>query len=240
MLSTQRGRGSKTQARNHVHISVSARHHGRVGAVLEGAQHLKFPPRRFRHRFSEVRFYGISWPLPPLPFPPSSPSSSRRCLLAAFSGQCQKSPCLCEGVARRMWETPSHKHGVCPPLGFQRAFQLKVQRSGSNGWPAHHPAVEDPETKETSLQGSSGERGAANARKPEVHIFVAMFDRIHFIWAVSGGHVANTHAATRPSTEVCYRPRLARSVQTSPTTETLDIEVHAQSVVYFCPRGALE
>ena len=36
--------------------------------------------------------------------------------------QKQQGPCLCEGVAGGRPATPSHKLGLCPPLGFQRAF----------------------------------------------------------------------------------------------------------------------
>ena len=43
-------------------------------------------------------------------------------------GQKQKSPCLCGGVAGRRPATPSHKHRLCPPLGFQLQGPLKVQR----------------------------------------------------------------------------------------------------------------
>ena len=38
--------------------------------------------------------------------------------------QCHDCPCLCESVARRA--TPPHQQGLCPPLGFQRAFQLNI------------------------------------------------------------------------------------------------------------------
>ena len=30
------------------------------------------------------------------------------------------STCLCVGVAGRRLATPSHKHGLCPPFGFQQ------------------------------------------------------------------------------------------------------------------------
>ena len=36
------------------------------------------------------------------------------------------SPCFCEGVAGRRPATPSHKHGLCPPFGFQRAFMWSI------------------------------------------------------------------------------------------------------------------
>ena len=42
--------------------------------------------------------------------------------------QKQYSPCLCESVAGRRPATPSHKHGLCPPLGFQQKGPLRVQR----------------------------------------------------------------------------------------------------------------
>ena len=38
----------------------------------------------------------------------------------------QYSPCLCEGVAGRRPATPSHKHGLCPPFGFQQAFMWSI------------------------------------------------------------------------------------------------------------------
>ena len=38
--------------------------------------------------------------------------------------QCHDCPCLCESVVRRA--TPPHQQGLCPPLGFQRAFQLNI------------------------------------------------------------------------------------------------------------------
>ena len=38
----------------------------------------------------------------------------------------QYSPCLCEGVAGRRPATPSHKHGSCPPFGFQQAFMWSI------------------------------------------------------------------------------------------------------------------
>ena len=40
--------------------------------------------------------------------------------------QKQYSPCLCESVAGRRPATPSHKHGLCPPLGSQLAFLLNI------------------------------------------------------------------------------------------------------------------
>ena len=46
------------------------------------------------------------------------------------AGQKQYSPCFCEGVAGRRPATPSQERGSCPPLGFQPAFLLKVQRWG--------------------------------------------------------------------------------------------------------------
>ena len=38
----------------------------------------------------------------------------------------QYSPCLCEGVAGRRPATPSHKHGLCPPFGFQHTFMWSI------------------------------------------------------------------------------------------------------------------
>ena len=40
--------------------------------------------------------------------------------------QKQHIPCLCESVAGRRPVTPSHKHGLCPPLGSQLAFLLNI------------------------------------------------------------------------------------------------------------------
>ena len=40
--------------------------------------------------------------------------------------QKQYSPCLCESVAGRRPATPSHKNGLCPPLGSQLAFLLNI------------------------------------------------------------------------------------------------------------------
>ena len=38
----------------------------------------------------------------------------------------QHSPYLCESVAGRRPTTPSHKHGLCPPLGSQLVFLLNI------------------------------------------------------------------------------------------------------------------
>ena len=54
------------------------------------------------------------------------------------------SPCLCEGVAGRRPATPSHKHGLCPPLGSQPAFLLNIAGLGrqcSAEGPAEGPKV---------------------------------------------------------------------------------------------------
>ena len=40
-------------------------------------------------------------------------------------GDSQYSPCLCESVAGRR-PTPLHKHGLCPPFGFQQAFMWSI------------------------------------------------------------------------------------------------------------------
>ena len=40
--------------------------------------------------------------------------------------QKQHSPCLCESVAGQRPATPSHKHGLCPPLGSPLAFLLNI------------------------------------------------------------------------------------------------------------------
>ena len=59
--------------------------------------------------------------------------------------QKQHSPCLCESVVGRRPATPSHQHGLCPPLGSQLAFLLNIAgrrpamfsrkaRWGSKGW----------------------------------------------------------------------------------------------------------
>ena len=71
------------------------------------------------------RFNGISCPIPPTP-----PTQDLKEVPAPK--QCQYCPCLCEGVARRRRETPSHKHGLCPPFGFQ--LEGKVQRWGVRVW----------------------------------------------------------------------------------------------------------
>ena len=42
----------------------------------------------------------------------------------------QYSPCSCEGVAGRRPATPSHEHGLCPPLGSQQKGRLRVQKWG--------------------------------------------------------------------------------------------------------------
>ena len=38
----------------------------------------------------------------------------------------QYSPCMCEGVAGRRPATPSHKHSLCPPFGFQQVFMWSI------------------------------------------------------------------------------------------------------------------
>ena len=53
------------------------------------------------------------------------------CAAQCFFGspeQKQYRPCLCEGVAGRRPATPSHKHGIGPPLGSQQKGRLRVQR----------------------------------------------------------------------------------------------------------------
>ena len=48
--------------------------------------------------------------------------------LRDHSEQKQHSPCLCESVAGRRPATPSHKHGLCPPLGVSTG--LSVEHEG--------------------------------------------------------------------------------------------------------------
>ena len=50
----------------------------------------------------------------------------------------QYSPCLWEGVAGRRPATPSHRHGLCPPFGFQPAFHPNIasRRLAMFGWKA--------------------------------------------------------------------------------------------------------
>ena len=54
--------------------------------------------------------------------------------------QKQYCPCLCEGVASRRPATPSHKHGLCPPFGFQQAFMRSIAGPGD----APHEAGDAP------------------------------------------------------------------------------------------------
>ena len=79
-----------------------------------------------------------------------------------FSFFCSSSPLdlpkcqtiiIVRSVAGRRPASPSHKHGSCPPLKFQRAFQLNIARRGrcSAGKPA-----EGPKVRSGSRSGVSG------------------------------------------------------------------------------------
>ena len=49
-----------------------------------------------------------------------------------WDSQC--SPCLCEGVAGRRRVMSAHKHGLCPPFGFQQAFMWSIAGRRCSTW----------------------------------------------------------------------------------------------------------
>ena len=53
-------------------------------------------------------------------------SKTNSCQRDPSPEQKQSCPCLYESVAGRRPATPSHKHGLCPPLGSQLAFLLNI------------------------------------------------------------------------------------------------------------------
>ena len=67
------------------------------------------------------------------------PISSEHFLSEGPTTRAKTIQCLCESVAARRPSTPSHKHGLCPPLGSQLAFLLNRQCSAER--PAEGPKV---------------------------------------------------------------------------------------------------
>ena len=83
---------------------------------------VRFPSCRSLASASIVQVLGVLKRQLDQPSPPCPPHPPRENVI--------QSVLLCEFVALRRRATPSHKHGLWPPLGFQQAFQLKVQRWG--------------------------------------------------------------------------------------------------------------
>ena len=134
-----------------VQFDVETSHDGRLGCPMATSSSLSFVLQS-NHRPSTYTFVGrgVTY-LGQVPTQADLFFYLGQSFLGRLVQACpQYSPCLCEGVAGRRPATPAHKHGLCPPFGFQQAFMWSKHRRQKAG-DAPHEGLLKVERREFSV-----------------------------------------------------------------------------------------